>query len=92
MVPESVKVPEGLLMFKTGRYEPVPPPVKVWAPVPSISSVAVPVAPTDDTVTFPLASRVPVLIVTGWAAYVPAKDRVPVAVKVVPLAMVRVSQ
>ena len=90
MVPLRVSVPEGLLMFIFGREEDVPPPVSVCAPVPIILIEAVPVVPKESSVIFPLASRVPVLMTTCSEHPPEVKASVPLAVRVVPLAMTTV--
>ena len=90
IVPARVSVPAGLLMTTRGRLPPaavVAAPVRVWAPAPLMSRVAVP----------PLVGRG--LAESPWAARVPVPLRLPavrvsgpLTVSVVPAAMVVVAR
>ena len=88
MVPASVKVPEGLFMFRGDRFAAVPPPVNVCAPVPAIVKTVVPVDPPERWIISPFATSEPPLIA---ADHVNPKFRVPLTVSVVPPAIVSVS-
>ena len=88
MVPASVKVPDGLFMFRGDRFAVVPPPVKVCTPVPEIVKTVVPVEPPERWTIFPFATSEPPLIA---ADHDNPKFRVPLTVSVVPPAIVSVS-
>src|SRR5437867_994512 len=89
IVPARLSVPEGLLMTSSGRLPAavVAAPVKVWAPLPLMSRVAVPPVYVEAWLMAPWAARLPVPL---SAAEVSVVD--PVTVRVVPAAMLVVAR
>ena len=89
IVPARLSVPESLLMTNTGRLPAavVEAPVRVCAPVPLTSRVAVPPEYVDAWLMAPWAASVPVPLRLPAVSVV-----VPVTVRVVPAAMVVVAR
>src|SRR5438093_1163081 len=85
IVPARLSVPEGLLMTSSGRLPAavVAAPVKVWAPLPLMSRVAVPPVYVEAWLMAPWAARLPAPLSAPEVSVVD-----PVTVRVVPAATV----
>ena len=83
IVPARLSVPEGLLMTSSGRLPAavVAAPVKVWAPLPLMSRVAVPPVYVEAWLMAPWAARLPVPLSAPEVSVVD-----PLTVSVVPAA------